>query len=421
MRDLKRLKDEEFQKEYLPEVGYERGDIASTRTAKAAITLLGSIGKNKGRLKHSSLRQSRGCTMIRCRTPQTDAKTGKAVGALEKEFKTRVLRFDMKWVALLELKTLLYRRSCKISHFLELMKQRTFNNGWISRKDFCLTMVEGLGDLDGKSHNRLYSCFDHMKKDMIWIGEFAVGLDCLSTPVDTDQNEIFFLKNIFKTLVKVGQINEDGSDDEGSDDEEDGRQRKILLGKTEKKKKKGTTPGTVDVVAEKSKKAAREASDRVTFVNLVTSFMTLSLDDKHDYEIAKQFRSAFEKQGGDYGRVAPLRTKRDQAITFGGIYASVTCEEFDKILSGSEKLLCCLKQHHEMVLAKVSDSKNVQYKVVQAGGEAGEAGAGEGEREREKGKSKSKEKTRKKGTIFQPSKANMSGLNAAVAKSKSLR
>ena len=196
--------------------------------------------------------------MIRCVTPVSDMKSGKALVSLEKEFKTRVLRFDMKWVSLTELTNLLYRRSCKVAHFIELLSQRTFNCGFISRSDFCLTMVEGLGDLDGGSHNRLYSCFDYEKKDSVWIGEFAVGLDAIACPVDTDENEKIFIKNMFKTLVDIGRIDEDSdSEDSDGDNQSEGNIHKELKIKNKRRlkqaKKQGAakTPGTIDIEAER--------------------------------------------------------------------------------------------------------------------------------------------------------------------------
>jgi len=395
--DLEKMKEEAKLKEYLPQVDYERGDAASTRTAKAATTLLGTIQKNPSRLKHSSLKQSRGCTMIRCVTPVSDTRSGKAIVSLEKEFKTKVLRFDMKWVSLTEMTNLLYRRSCKVSHFMELLRQRTFNNGFISRKDFCLTMVEGLGDLDSGSHNRLYSCFDYEKKDSVWIGEFAVGLDAISCPVDSDANEKAFIMCLFKTLIFVGRVAEDESEYDESDNEYEERKfRKEIRKKGKKlkqgKKSPGKTPGSIDVESERRARDAQEAQSRVTFVNLVTAFMTLSLDDKHDDEISKEFRHAFEKSG--FGKSNSLMIKRDQNITLGGKYESVNEEEMAKIVDENERLVRVIKKLHKMVLLKVSDNKAIVKIVNPQLAAAGKRGK------------------RKKGTLFSKAGRNRAGLEA---------
>ena len=100
----------------------------------AASTLINSLQKSKKRIRHSSLKQSRSCTLIRCTTPEADKKTGQALSTLGREFKAKVLRYDMKWVALKELAALLYRRSVKNQKFIEFMHKDTFNGGYIDRK-----------------------------------------------------------------------------------------------------------------------------------------------------------------------------------------------------------------------------------------------------------------------------------------------
>lgn len=128
--------------EYLPDIHFQPTDGPSTKTAKIASTLINGLQTSKKRIRHSNLKQSRSCTLIRCTTPEADKKTGQAVARLGREFKAKVLRYDMKWVALKELQGLLYRRSIRGKHFIELMHKDTFNGGYISRKDFSLMMVE---------------------------------------------------------------------------------------------------------------------------------------------------------------------------------------------------------------------------------------------------------------------------------------
>ena len=110
----------------------------------------------------------------------------------------------MKWVALKELTSLLYRRSVKNPKFIEFMHKDTFNGGYIDRESFGLMMVESLNDHHTQSHNRIYSCFDPDHDDCVFIGELAVALEAIST-----SNAVKMMCDLFDILVECSRIEED--------------------------------------------------------------------------------------------------------------------------------------------------------------------------------------------------------------------
>ncbi|GMH57144.1 hypothetical protein TrST_g13314 [Triparma strigata] len=306
----KMQKMEERNAEYLPDIHFQPTDGPSTKTAKIASTLINSLQKSKQRIRHSSLKQSRSCTLIRCTTPEADKKTGQAIATLGREFKAKVLKYDMKWVALKELTALLYRRSIRGSHFIELMHKDTFNGGFISRKDFSLMMVESLSDLHVQSHNRIYSCFDPDHDDCVFIGELAVAIEAISCT-----NSTKMMCDVFQTLVYCSQFEEEVPEEE---------QGSLKSKEHEQELKRQSTMRTLD------------------YEKMVLSFITLCLKDEDAARIAHAFRDAWEAHG--FGKPAPLLVRREQTITWGGKYQSLGFEDYKRVVCTSPKLTSLIEE-----------------------------------------------------------------------------
>ena len=81
--------------------------------------------------------------------------------------------------------------------------------------------------------------------------------------------------------------------------------------------------------------------------------MTLSVDDRHDDEVCRTFRHAFEQSG--FGKMNNLMTKRDQSITLGGKYDSVNEEEFGRIVNDNNGIVEVVKRLHKLVILKVRE------------------------------------------------------------------
>ncbi|GMH84975.1 hypothetical protein TL16_g10084 [Triparma laevis f. inornata] len=314
--------------EYLPDIHFQPTDGPSTKTAKIASTLINSLQTSKKRIRHSSLKQSRSCTLIRCTTPEADKKTGQAVARLGREFKAKVLRYDMKWVALKELQSLLYRRSIRGRHFIELMHKDTFNGGYISRKDFSLMMVESLSDLHTQSHNRIYSCFDPDHDDCVFIGELAVALEAINCT-----NAAKMMCEVFATLVDCSQVEEEVP--EGDEGSLEYKQHELEL-------KRQNSIKTLD------------------YEKMVMSFSTLGLRDSDEAKIAQAFRDAWETHG--FGKPAPLLVRREQTITWGGKYQSLGFEDYKRVICLSPKLTKIVDELCEGIqkIAKGAQATKVQ-------------------------------------------------------------
>lgn len=302
----KMQKIEARREDYLPRINFSQTDSNSTKTAKIASTLINSLQKTKKRISQSSLKQSRSATIIRCAEPEKEA--GEAT--LGREFKAKILRYDMKWTALKELQALLYRKSTRNQHFIEMMHKDTFNNGMISRKDFTLMMVESLNEHNMQAHNRLYSCFDPDHDDQVFIGEIAVGLEAVGL-VEGGAGKM--MTHVFPLLVEAARAEEEEEEDGG---------------------------GSVE-----SRKHALEMRlnanvERIKFEKLVSAFLTVALRESDEAKISKAFRDAWENSGK--GQHPPLMTRRDQPITLGGKYEDVNLEEFTAIIDENPELPQCI-------------------------------------------------------------------------------
>jgi len=311
--------------EFLPPVHFGESDAAATKTAKIATTLISSLQKNNKIIKASSMRQSKGATLIRCVTPPAVAQTGQSTQTVAREFKARVLRYDMKWVALKELSGLLFRRSMRNKQFIEEMHEYTFNCGHLSRKDFCLLMVESLADLNTNSHNRIFSCFDYANRDDVFIGEIAVALEFVS---NTHSNLLKIVCELFGTLVEANFREPEPDTDMTSEEH-----RKSVVAMRKRSVSSGVTLG---------------------FEAIVQSFSTLCLQDKDSGVLAEKFRKAWVFQG--MGAPPALAPKREQTITLGGQYQAVDNEQFKMIMCHSPALVECLEQQREKIVEAMNQA-----------------------------------------------------------------
>ena len=344
---VKKMERKELRgKQYLPSIKFNPTDSSATKTAKIATTLINSLHSSKKRLRHSCLKQSRSATIIRA--AEGDSASDQNTATVGKEFKAKVLRYELKWVALAELQALLYRKSTRNHSFIELMQKDTFNNGMISRKDFNLIMVESLGDHNLHSHNRLYSCFDPDHKDQVFIGNIAVALEAVGFNGDAKK----MMQSIFPVLVEAARA--DGDDIIDDDD---------------------------------------NASNVISFEKIVTSFLTLSLSESDDVDICNAFRNAWERAG--YGTAPGLNElrigRREQSITGGGRYKSVTAEDFQNILDSNPQLHECIASVCSKIHASVKSSSNQEETF----------GFAERERNNSISTIKPRRKTTRKGSVAQ--------------------
>jgi len=362
-------KIEANSREYLPEVKFGATDSNSTKTAKIASTLINSLQKNKQRIRQSSLKQSRSATIIRCSSPEQDRRTGQGVATLGREFKAKILRYDMKWVALKELQALLYRKSTRNQAFIEMMHKDTFNNGMINRKDFNLMMIESLNDHNQQAHNRLYSCFDPDHDDSVFIGEIAVGLEAICF---SGENAGATMAQIFPLLVEAARAEEYTG--EGED-------------------------GSIEHRQHEAEMRANANFESIKFEKLVSAWLTLALRESDEAKISKTFRDAWENDG--LGQHPPLMFRRDQPITLGGKYQDVSLREFKEIVANNPELPMMIS---EMCIAiqnalSLNSSKGIaETPQVWKGGKDGKGDKG---RKGRKGK-KEKERIHAKGKGRKP-------------------
>ena len=307
----KMQKIEASGEEYLPRIQFSQTDSTSTKTAKIASTLISGLQKTKKRIPQSSLKQSRSATIISCSEPEQDSKSGQGMATLGREFKAKILRYDMKWTALKELQALLYRKSTRTQPFIEMMHKDTFNNGMINRQDFNLVMVESLNDHNTQSHNRLYSCFDPDHDDQVFIGEIAVGLEAVGLSEGGDAGKM--MTHVFPLLVEAARSEEDLV--EGQDGTVEGRKHALEM-------------------------RLSANVEGIKFEKLVSAFLTVALRESDEAMISKAFRDAWENSGK--GQHPPMMARRGQPITLGGKYDDVNLEEFTTIIDNNPELPRCI-------------------------------------------------------------------------------
>ena len=345
LRWMERQKQKEVEgNKFLPPVQMGETDSPAVRTAKIANTLIGNLQKNKERIRNSALKQSASCTLVRSAAPQAAAGQNNQINPLMlgKEFKSRVLKYELKVSSLSDLASVLYRRSMRNPTFIDLLAKASKPGGEITRMDFTLTLVEQLADVNNSAaQNRLYSCFDPNRADRVWIGEIAVGLEMIASPVG---GELKIMLDMYPLLCEWGR--------EGGAPPPSESPTLLPVEELAAAISGSGAPSKSSTTMSSPFRPGNEQQPKLAFEKVVKSYMALAGDDKEEASIAASFRSAYEKSG--FGSLPSLGVRRDLPITFGGKYSALTKEEFKRVVTSDPALVDCIKRVHKGVWSRLT-------------------------------------------------------------------